>query len=219
MLIQFFSVFGAGLLSSLSPCVYPMIPITVGYLGLQKADANAKRKIFLFFIGQVIAFTAIGLIAVQLGEVFGFTGQSNLVQKIIGFILVVFGLTSIFNYVPSFLLNLNSKTQFNFISRDSFIFPFVIGVSSALVASPCSSPILGSVLTTLASSGDYIRGIILMMAYGIGASLIFLVIGLGLIKAQTLPRAGQWMNHFHKFSSLLILVAGFYYLYLGFFDI
>ena len=216
--MQLISVFGAGLLSSLSPCVYPMIPITVGYLGLQKADQNAKRKIFLFFIGQVIAFTAIGLIAVQLGEIFGFTGQSSLVQKISGFILIIFGLTSIFNYVPGFLLNLNTKTQFNYISKDSFIFPFVIGVSSALVASPCSSPILGSVLTTLASSGDYLSGTILMISYGIGASLIFLVIGLGLIKAQTLPRAGHWMNHFHKFSSFLILGVGFYYLYLGFFD-
>ncbi len=216
--MQLISVFGAGLLSSLSPCVYPMIPITVGYLGLQKADQNAKRKIFLFFIGQVIAFTTIGLIAVQLGEIFGFTGQNSLVQKIIGFVLIIFGLTSIFNYVPGFLLNLNTKTQFNFISKDSFVFPFVIGVSSALVASPCSSPILGSVLTTLASSGDYLSGTILMISYGIGASLIFLVIGLGLIKAQTLPRAGQWMNHFHKFSSFLILAVGFYYLYLGFFD-
>jgi thiol:disulfide interchange protein DsbD len=218
MLTQIFSVFGAGILSSLSPCVYPMIPITLGYLGLQKVDQNSKIKIILFFLGQVVAFTAIGLVAVQLGETFGFTSQNTTVNKVIGFVLIVFGLFSFFNYVPGFLLNLNSKTQFNFISKDKFIFPFVIGVSSALVASPCSSPILGSVLTTLASSGDFSKGIILMVAYSVGASLIFLVLGLGLLKAQNLPRAGHWMNLFHKVSSVLILCAGGYYLYLGFFD-
>lgn len=218
MLTQIFSVFGAGILSSLSPCVYPMIPITLGYLGLQKADQNSKIKIILFFLGQIVAFTAIGLVAVQLGETFGFTSQNTTVNKVIGFVLIVFGLFSFFNYVPEFLLNLNSKTQFNFISKDKFIFPFVIGVSSALVASPCSSPILGSVLTTLASSGDFSKGIILMVAYSVGASLIFLVLGLGLLKAQNLPRAGHWMKLFHKVSSVLILCAGGYYLYLGFFD-
>lgn len=218
MLSQFFSVFGAGILSSLSPCVYPMIPITLGYLGLKKNNNEQKLKIILFFFGQVIAFTTIGLVAVQLGEIFGFTGQSPLVQKLIGFILVVFGVTSFFNYVPAFLLNLNSKTQFNFISKDNLIFPMIIGASSALVASPCSSPILGSVLTTLAGSGSYLSGVLLMLAYAIGASLIFLVVGLGLLKIQSLPRAGGWMNHFHRFSSFLILSAGLYYLYLGFFD-
>ena len=135
MEFQLFSVFGAGLLSSLSPCVYPMIPITLGYLGLQKADQKSKYKIFLFFLGQVIAFTAIGLVAVKLGETFGFTSQNSMVNKVIGLLLLVFGVFSFFNYVPSFLLNLNSKTQFNFISKDHFIFPLIIGISSALVAS------------------------------------------------------------------------------------
>lgn len=218
MITQILSVFGAGLLSSLSPCVYPMIPITLGYLGLKSDNDKHLQKISLFFLGQVIAFTSIGLIAVQLGEVFGFTSQSSLVHKIIGLLLIVFGLFSLLNYVPSFLLNFNSKTQFKFVSQTHFLFPLVIGISSALVASPCSSPILGSVLTTLASSGNSLQGMILMLSYAVGASLIFLVLGIGLIKIQKLPRAGEWLNVFHKVSGVLILASGLYFAYLGFLD-
>lgn len=217
--MQFFSVFTAGLLSSLSPCVYPMIPITVGYLGLQQENQKARRKVILFFLGQVMAFTAIGLIAVQIGETFGFTSQNSLVQKIIGSVLLFFGLASLLNYMPSFLLNLNSKTQINFISKDSVFFPLIIGVSSALIASPCSSPILGTVLTTLAGgTADYSTGVILMVSYALGASLIFLILGLGLVKLKAMPRAGAWMNFFHKASGVLIICAGFYYLYTGIYE-
>jgi thiol:disulfide interchange protein DsbD len=120
--------------------------------------------------------------------------------------------------MPQFLLNLNSKTQINFIQKDQFIFPFVIGVSSALMASPCTSPILGSVLTTLsAESSERASGFILMLAYAVGASFIFLVLGLGLAKLKSLPRAGRWMNSIHRLSSLLMIVLGGYYLYQGFF--
>ena len=120
--------------------------------------------------------------------------------------------------MPSFLLNFNSKTQFKFVSQTHFLFPLVIGISSALVASPCSSPILGSVLTTLASSGNSLQGMILMLSYAVGASLIFLVLGIGLIKIQKLPRAGEWLNVFHKVSGVLILASGLYFAYLGFLD-
>ncbi len=217
-MFQIISIFGAGLLSSLSPCVYPMIPITVGYLGLQAKEESTKTKIILFFLGQVVAFTAIGMLAVQLGEIFGFTSQNVWVHRFIGFLLVLFGFFSVFNYMPSFMLALNSKKQTGFIKQSSYLFPFVVGISSALIASPCSSPILGTVLTNIATTGNYLTGALLMMIYGIGASLIFLIVGFGLLKIQKLPRAGDWMNHFHRFSSFLILAVGLYYLYLGFFD-
>lgn len=218
MFVQIVSVFGAGLLSSLSPCVYPMIPITLGYLGLKSDNDQHLQKICLFFLGQVIAFTSIGFIAVQLGEVFGFTSQNTSVHKAIGVLLIIFGSFSLLNYVPSFLLNLNSKTQFKFVSQSHFLFPFVIGISSALVASPCSSPLLGSVLTTLASTGNSLQGMVLMLSYAVGASLIFLILGIGLVKVQKLPRAGEWLNIFHKVSGFLILGSGLYFFYLGFFD-
>ncbi len=213
MVLSFFSAFGAGVLSSLSPCVYPMIPITLGYLGVQNNNEKKYQKIILFFVGQVLAFTAIGLLAVRLGDTFGFTSEDSLVQKIIGGILILFGIVSLFNYLPSFMLKLNSNSFSSRVSKDQVLFPLIIGMSSALMASPCSSPILGSVLATLAGEGSYLVGIVMMLAYSVGASCLFLILGLGLWRLQSLPRAGNWMNHIHRLSSVIMIIAGLYYLY------
>jgi cytochrome c biogenesis protein CcdA len=218
MITTALSVFGAGLLSSLSPCVYPMIPITTGYLGLNVNGQHQKLKVFLFFLGQVITFTLIGLVAVKFGEIFGFTSQSDLINQIIGILFFVFGLFSIFNYVPAFFSKLNTSSFADKFKTNTYFFPLIVGGSTALVASPCSSPILGSVLTTLAQSGNYVVGTLLMLSYSVGASLIFLIVGLGLVRLKSIPKAGAWMNVFHKISGFIILAVGLYYLYIGFID-
>jgi cytochrome c-type biogenesis protein len=219
MMWQIFSVFGAGLMASLSPCVYPMLPITVGYLGVQTHKDNARQRILLFFVGQVLTFTAMGLIAVRLGEIFGFTSQSSQVHLIVGGFLVLFGILSWFNYLPGLLLRFNGGAGVSRLTKkESPLFPLIVGASTALVASPCASPILGSVLTTLAQEGSYLRGVVLMVSYAVGASLLFLIVGLGALRFHNLPRAGAWMSRLHRVASLLILAVGLYYLYLGIFD-
>ena len=98
----------------------------------------------------------------------------------------------------------------------SILTPLAIGVGSALMASPCTSPILGTVLATLAESATFSRGLFLMGCYGAGISVLFVAIGVGLLAAEKMPRSGRWMVYVHKFSGILILVTGVYYLYKGF---
>ena len=95
------TVFGAGLLTSLSPCVYPMIPISLGYFGHQ-AKAGRKLNVVLFFIGQVLVFTLLGLVAASLGEIFGFSSQNPWIQLTVGLLLLLFALASLFKFHPQF---------------------------------------------------------------------------------------------------------------------
>lgn len=205
---------GAGLLTSLSPCVYPMIPISLGFFGSE--SGRSKSSVLLFFFGQVLAFTSLGFVAVSFGEVFGFSSQNPFMQLGVGLLLVVFSLFSFFNYVPSFFKTVTSKlnsSQDGNLKKNRFVFAFTMGFTATLMASPCTTPVLGTVLVTIATGGEFLSGIFLMFLYALGASSLFLVLGLGLLQMGRLPRSGMWMKKVHKASSVLILLAGAFFLY------
>ena len=183
---QAMAAFGAGLGTSLSPCVYPMIPITIGFLGTAGTGEGKKQhRIFGFFVGQVLAFTLLGIVAVALGEFLGFSSEIPAVQIGTG-------------------------------STATFSGALLVGASSAAVASPCTSPVVGGVLAALSQVENRFWGMALMFSFALGLSILFLVVGLGLAKTSSLPRAGKWMIGVHKGSSVLLAVGGIYFLFKGF---
>ncbi len=209
----YLAAFGGGLLASLSPCVYPMIPLTLGYLGSSSSGSKAgpgRWRVILFFVGQVLVFTTLGIAAVQLGEVFGFSGQNAWVQFFTGVLMLLFAWVSISPKMSEYFSMLNSKLP-QTSSRGGIFAPLVVGGLSALIASPCSSPILGAVLTNIATQGSIYSGIIQMFLFSAGMSLIFLVLGLGFAKIQSLPRAGNWMRKAHFVSVGLMLLGAVYF--------
>jgi len=211
-LSQAMTTLGAGILASLSPCIYPMIPIILSFLGSEHTSGK-KRLVFLFFLGQVFTFTTLGVIAVQLGEIFGFSSDNRWINMGIGSFLLLMGFASYFNSIPQFMTKLNNK--FNHLrikGHHHLINAFLIGLGSALVASPCTSPILGSVLAQIAQQDSMIFGIGLMLFYALGKSFIFLGLGLGFLKLKELPKAGHWMSKVHQVTTILIFsAAGFYF--------
>ena len=106
MSFVFLSTYFAGFLTSLTPYVYPMIPLSLGYLGSQK-DGLKKSIVVAFTLGQILTFTLMGLAAVQLGEVFGFLSENVYVNFFLGTFLLVFAYYSWVESLPSFLLKLN----------------------------------------------------------------------------------------------------------------
>ncbi len=127
---------------------------------------------------------------------------------------MAFGAFSLVAKRPGFLERLNLKTQ-NVSSRSPVVGPVLLGASTAFLASPCSTPILATTLTLLASRAGLGQGIALMSLYSLGFLLIFALLGFGLIKASRLPRAGRWMKSVHALGSLAILGGGVYYVYLA----
>ncbi len=208
------STYVAGLLTSLTPCVYPMIPLSLGYLGSQQ-NGLQKRTVIAFSFGQVLMFSLMGLVAVQLGEVFGFLSESKILQFSMGLLLFVFAYYSWLEKLPSFLNKLNSsKSRTN--KPRSLFSAFAAGFVSTLVASPCSTPVLGGVLLLISQSENRLAGFGLMFLYGLGLSTLFLILGLGLFKAAQLPKSGQWMTYVHKFSVFLLVGSSFYFFAKGF---
>jgi len=211
--LQAVTAFTAGLGTSLSPCVYPMIPITVGYLGAAGANANrARGKILGFFLGQVLAFTLLGVAAVLLGEFLGFSSEIPAVQFATGALLIIFAAVSFFEKLPAFLYKFAPKRR----DVNTIAGAFLVGVASAAVASPCTGPVIGGLLAAISQVKERLWGISLMFFFAVGLSFLFLILGLGLARVSQMPRAGAWMRKVNTASSLILACGGIYFILRGF---
>lgn len=210
-------VFLAGVGLSFTPCVYPMIPITVAIIGGQAAgDRTTVRKpmaafflSLIYVLGISIVYSAMGVAAASTGALFGAALQS---PWVIGFVVAVFiGLAlSMFGVyylrVPSFISDrLGTKTG------KGFVGVFVMGLVSGIVASPCIGPALASLLVYIASTGNKFLGfwLLFVFAWGLGVLLIVLGTFSGVIKA--LPKSGIWMETVERIFGLLLIGAALYY--------
>jgi cytochrome c-type biogenesis protein len=222
MIISLATAFGAGFLASLSPCVYPMLPITLGFLTRQTtneqiSDWKKKIQVVSFFVGQVISFTLLGLVAVKLGEIFGFSSQSKSVNIAVGILLLSMAIISASTKAQELLAKMNQFVPQMRGQKSSSIFSaLALGATSALVASPCTSPVLGGVLGQISSQGSFLSGLFQMLSFSIGMGLIFLILGLGLVNIKNLPKAGAWMNTIHKATTVILVLASGYYFWLAF---
>jgi cytochrome c-type biogenesis protein len=209
---QIFAAFGAGLLASLSPCVYPLIPITVGFLGSNSQKGN-RFRLLAFSGGQTFTFVILGIIAIKAGEMFGFSAESRAVHVGVGLLLMVSGVFSLMGRLPGIASKWNTLSgKLGSGKVTGVAGAAAVGVGTALVASPCSSPVLAGVLAMMASASTLARGALLMALYGVGFSFVFILIGLGIAKLSSLPRAGRWMTSVHKMGSLLLIAAGVFFI-------
>ena len=232
--------FGTGLLASLSPCIYPIIPITLGYLGSQ-TNTHKKWNVLLYAFGQIFTLVALSAFTVSSGETLGFSSESRWVSLCVGLVLILAGIMSWMERLPSFL---SRALDGKFLSKSRFTGltgAAVLGSGSVLVASPCTTPILAGILAVIASSGtstgigvanaasagpsqagiasgalsigasNYLWGLTLMFSYALGFSVLFLLLGLGFVNLKRLPRAGSWLRVINRGSAVLLFLAGFYY--------
>ncbi|MBR6953191.1 MAG: protein-disulfide reductase DsbD [Campylobacter sp.] len=193
--------FGYGVLLSLTPCVFPLIPILSSIIVAKTAQKNDTKK--SFFISFVYVF-AMALAYALIGASVGFFGANladylQIPAVILAFcaIFVILAL-SMFGFfeikIPQILKN---KTNAN----GGIIDVFIMGFLSVLIVSPCASAVLAGALLYIATSGNVALGASALFALGLGSGVLLLAIGLGL----SLPRPGEWMNFVSKIFGFLLL--------------
>lgn len=169
-------LYGAGLLTSLSPCCLSMLPLTFAYIGGLEAEADAAgdaapRSALLpaatFSAGLAFAFAALGTAAATLGMVYGESSDGALLvlRAAVSLLAVGMGL-NLLQVLPWTLPSLQLETSGLAVPRP--VRTFLFGASSALVASPCASPVLATILGYVATLGDPLLGCALLSAYTLG---------------------------------------------------
>lgn len=211
-LLRLTFVFLLGLLLSLTPCIYPMIPITVGILQAQ-GSKSLSRNFFLsccYTMGLSTTFALMGLLAASSGSVFGHLLANPLFVLCIVALLCyfAFSLFGFYNmYIPKVMRGKGSLS-----STGSALSIFTFGLASGTFASPCVSPGLALVLAIVAALGSKLLGFLLLFVFGIGMSTPLLVIGTFSSSINMLPRAGMWMIEIQRLFGFLLLGMCFYYL-------
>jgi cytochrome c-type biogenesis protein len=206
-------LFGAGLATSLTPCVYPMIPITVGILGSAGASgASRGRRVGLTLIyvaGLALVYSLLGLVAGLTGSLFGAISSNPWAYFLMGNLLLVFALAllGVFSMdVPAGLRAWAAR-----LGPSTPSSAFLMGAASGLVAAPCGAPAFAAVLTYVAGTGSAWLGFLYLLVFSLGLTALLVVVGLFSGTLSALPRAGVWMLWVRRAGGVLLLAMAEYY--------
>lgn len=186
-------IFLGGLALNLTPCVYPLIPITISYFGAQVSNVKSQKILmaFVYILGMSVTYSVLGLVAALTGGLFGSALQNPIVVSVIVAILValalsMFGLFEI--RIPAAIANFSGK------NRQGYFGTALMGLTVGFIAAPCIGPFVLGLLVYVGQLGNAFMGFLLffVLSLGLGFPYIFLAIFSGSI--SKLPRSGEWME-------------------------
>ncbi|MEO7092784.1 MAG: cytochrome c biogenesis protein CcdA, partial [Polyangiales bacterium] len=206
-LVAFGAAFLAGLAACATPCVYPMIGITVSVFGAKQAKSRKESAVLsgLFVLGIAALYTPLGLIVALSNSVWGRALSNPYVTLGLAGLFVVMA-ASMFG---AFELNLPASIQ-NKLANVGGVGPkgaFLMGMVSGLIASPCTTAPFASILGSFTHSGVAV-GTTSVFLFSVGLGTPFFIVG---TFAARLPKPGGWMQHVKSFFGIVLLVLAFFY--------
>lgn len=208
------ALFLAGLVTSITPCIYPMIPITAGILGGAGAVNRTRRQTvvytLLYALGLALVYSVLGLVAGLSGTLFGSISSNRYAYLVMANLLLLAGLAMLDVFpvsAPAKLVAWASK--FGGQSPWSI---FLMGATSGLVAAPCGAPAFAAVLTFVSGTRSAGLGFLYLFVFSIGMTALLIVIGLSAGTLAALPKAGKWMAWVKKAGGVLLLAMAEFYL-------
>ena len=207
------TLFGAGVLTSLTPCVYPMIPITAGIIAGTAGDRPRRGRIvaltMTYVAGLALFYALLGVLAAMSGQLFGTVASSFWARFAIGNLLLVFGLAMLGVIpigVPGRLVAWAGSLK-----GGSYPAVFLLGASSGIVAAPCGAPAFAAVLTWVSTTGSALLGFVYLFVFSLGMTALLVIVGLSSGTLARLPRSGSWMVWAKRLAGILMLAMAEYY--------
>jgi thiol:disulfide interchange protein DsbD len=206
----FLTVFVGGFLTSLTPCVYPMISITVSLFGARGEDVTRRRAMVLaatYVAGIGVMYTTLGVSFALAGRAFGtFMGSPYVMVPIaILFFIMAASMFGAFELA----LPTNLQTRLSGVGGKGFAGAFLMGLVGGIIAAPCTGPVLASVLAYVATTRSVALGGSLLFTYALGMGVLFFVIA---AFAVSLPKSGGWMDGVKSLFGVIMIVAALYFL-------
>src|SRR2546426_1303233 len=217
-LIALVTLFGAGLVTSLTPCIYPMIPITAGILSGatagQPSRGRTARLTLAYATGLALFYAILGLIAGLSGSLFGTVSASPWARFAIGNLLLVFALAMLDVIpisAPQRLMRWVSG-----LGGGSYPAVFLLGAASGIVAAPCGAPAFAAVLTWVAATRSGVLGFVYLFILSLGMTALLAVVGIVSGTLAALPKSGVWMVWVKRAAgAILLAMAEYYFIHMG----
>ena len=210
-------VFAAGVLTSLTPCIYPMIPITVAIVGGQNVGDSPRPRwrapalTFVYVLGLALVYSALGLFAGLTGSLFGAVSTNPWLYFAMANLLILSALAML-DVLPVRLPAGLMQRAATAGEGGRVSGAFIMGAMSGLVAAPCSAPVMVGVLSWVATTKSAGLGFAYLFAFSLGMSALLVAVGLSSGALARLPRAGQWMTVVKRVFAFIMLGVAEYYL-------
>lgn len=213
-------LFLGGVVTSLNPCIWPMIPITAGTIsgvGVQSATGSRRRAVGLtltYVAGLALFYAILGLIAGLTGSIFGTIGSNRWAMLVIGNLLLAFALAML-EVIPV-RMPAGLATWAATLGGGSYAAVFLLGATSGIVAAPCGAPAFAAVLTWVATTRSAVLGFVYLFVFSLGMTAVLVVVGVFSGALAVLPKPGAWMVWIKRAAGVvLLLMAEFYFVKAG----
>ena len=212
--VAYLAAFIGGVLISFTPCVYPLLPVTVAIIGAEKAESKSKAFLLSlsYVIGVAITYSILGAVAASTGTLFGRIQTNPWIFLFVGNVCIILGLSTLDVFDLSFLFALSSKVRAKSAFGRGYIGNIIAGMVSGLVVGPCTAPALGVLLTYAASTQRMIFGMTLLFTFAMGMGFLILLVGTSTAMLASLPKADAWTLKVKKVFGLLLIALGEYFL-------
>ncbi|HPI92021.1 MAG TPA: cytochrome c biogenesis protein CcdA [Deltaproteobacteria bacterium] len=212
MVLSFAAAYIGGVLVSFTPCMYPLIPITVSYIGAQGKISRATGFLLslLYVLGTSLTYTILGSIAGLTGSFFGELQTNPWMNLIIANIFILMGLSMLdvfFLPLPDFL-----RSQMFSPKRRGYLGALLLGIASGLIMSPCSAPVLAVLLSYVAAKQNIFFGMTLLFVFAFGMGSLLIVLGTFTGLLTSIPKSGPWMVRIQKLFGFIFIAMGEYFL-------
>lgn len=213
-IVSYLAVFAGGIATSITPCVYPLIPIIVGIIGSGGEKSRWRNFIlsFCYVLGMAFTFSVLGMIAALTGRLFGELQSNPLAHIIVGNVIILFGLALLDVIpLPTFLL---SKAGAGKIRKGGSVYGiFLMGIASGFVAAPCTTYLLGALLAYVATTQNIFFGFSLLFTFATGLGALLILIGTFTGILVSLKKIENWTHIIQRIIAFAMILLGEYFIF------
>jgi cytochrome c-type biogenesis protein len=213
-LLAYLAVYLGGVLVSFTPCIYPVIPITVSFIGARGRGSRSRGLLLsvIYVLGMAVTYTFLGAFASLSGKLFGQIQTNPWTYFLVGNLCILMGLSMMS------LFSLNIRTP-EFVTRvqmqkrtPGMIGSFLVGVASGLITGPCTAPALAVVLGYAATRQNVVFASSLMFVFALGMGTLLIFLGTFSSLLAGMPRSGRWMVRISQLFGWILIGTGEYFL-------
>ncbi len=209
--LAFVGVFVAGVIVSFTPCVYPVIPLTLGFIGARSAGSKGKGFLLslAYVLGMALMYAMLGIFASLSGKLFGQIGSHPMTYFIVANVCLLLGLSMLDVFqIPQISFAGPSAAK----NRGGYLGAFIVGLFSGLIVGPCTAPVLAVVLVYVGSKHNLIYGFALLFVFGYGVGFLMILLGTFTGLLASIPKSGQWLERIKKLFGWVLIFAAEYLL-------
>ena len=211
-ILAYAAAYLGGVLTSFTPCVYPMVPITIAFIGAHSSGSKVKGLLLsiVYVLGMSVKYTVLAATAALTGKLFGQIQANPWTNFFVANICILMGLSMLDVFVlPIRVPGVLAKAQ---PKKKGIAASFLVGAISGLVMGPCTTPVLAVLLSFVATSQNIVFGMSLFFIFAFGMGTLLIILGTFAGLMTSLPKSGMWMTKVSHICGWILLAVGEYFL-------